>query len=812
MIQRLKIPLFSSGLGAFTLAALLANVPHTESLDTQVWLFYAGLVALMLNLGTMLNEGVVSPASTAALMAYLTLGEDGTVAGALWCVTVGSLVGNLVWLLRTLPTKHTRRQYTRVIRGILVDIAQMTLSLVVGGWVYRQFGGKLPLIELGNADILPLAALVITFLATYLGILFTEAYLIWQRTPIMVFESWQGGIESVLLPLPFGVVGALAYHNLSQLAFVILIGGLLIVVTGVKLLSRTQARYRQQVEELSALSVVSRAMRANLDLNALLDVVYEQVTNLLHVGNFTVALFDPIRNMLYFPLNIRDRTSVPLEPRESDHGLIEHVIQRKEPLLIPDQVSRRAGLMGLTPPMMPVYSWIGVPLLAADRVLGCMVAYSSVGELHFGRNDLQLLSTIAAQVGIAVDNAQLYGQARDRSVQLATLNNVATILSGSLDVEHILDMVGSSAVAVASCQAVALYMWWDETNSVLSLARSTGLGEAFVSSPPRPLLLDIDDLHRRRQPLLVTDSHIDQRISTEIINVMDCEGKRSWAEFLLRKGDDLAGIIVFYYNEPRHFDKEENELMRNFANQAALAISNARLYTQTGAALDRRIDQLSALADISRELTSTLDLQGLFQLVLDRAIEATQSQTGALWLRPASGDEAPSLVAWRGFSPPDAVDQITPLVGPIAQTYRTGYPTLIPDAHQDKRLALPDTTTRAQMNIPILRDDKVLGIISLGSDRPNDYSPGDVSFVRQLATQARIAIDNARLFTRIEEARDRLQIILDSMREGVILIGASGQIELVNPRVERLLGLSPKQILDVPMVKLLDSNLMRCST
>jgi NtrC-family two-component system sensor histidine kinase KinB len=804
MIRRGRIPFFSGGLGILTLIALLANVPKTELLDTSVWLFYAGFVALMLNLGTMLNEGVVSPASTAALMAYLTLGKDGTVAGALWCVTVGALVGNLIWMLRTLPTQQTRRQYLRVIHGIVVDVAQMTLGLVIGGWAYRLFGGILPLDRLGNDDIIPLTILVVTYLATYLGILFLESFLIWQKTPRTVLAGWQGGLESILLPLPFGIVGAVAYHDLSQLAFMILIGGLLIIVTGVNLLSRTQARYRQQVEDLSALSVVSRAMRANLDLNALLDVVYRQVTGLLNVGNFTVALYDSSRSTLYFPLHVRDHTPTPLDPHEFGNGLIEHVIERKEPLLIPDQVPRRAGLMGLTPPMMPVYSWVGVPLLAVDRVLGCMAAYSSQADRHFDRNDLQLLTTIAAQVGIAVDNAQLYGQARDRSVQLATLNNVATILSGSLDVEQILDMVGSSAVAIASCQAVALYMWWDEPNRNLALARHTGFDAAFAINPPLPLLLDIDDLQRRRQPLLVTDSHIDQRVKAETRAVMDREYKRAWAEFLLRKGDDLAGIIVFYYNEPHEFDAEEIELLRNFTNQAALAISNARLYTQTDEALGRRIDQLSALADISRELTSTLNLQGLFQLVMDRAIEATQSRTGALWLRPASGEESPSLVAWRGVSPTDAVDQITPLVGPIAQTYQTGYPTIIPDVHQDDRLTLPDSTTRAQLNVPIMRDETVLGVISLGSDRPDDYSPDDVTFVTQLATQARIAIDNARLFRHIEEARDRLQVILDSMREGVILISAAGQIELANPRVERLLGLSPDRIIDVPLAQLLE--------
>ncbi|MBN1565516.1 MAG: GAF domain-containing protein [Anaerolineae bacterium] len=801
-IQRTK-NLLSGGVGVLMIIALGMNVPDTASLDMAVWLFYAGLVALMLNLGTMFNEGIVSPASTAALMAYLTLGEDGTVDGALWCVTVGALVGNLVWLLRTVPTTQSRRQYTRVIRGILVGMAQMTLSLIVGDWVYRLFGGTLPLEWLDHADVIPLIALVISYLATYLGILFLDVYIVWQKLPRAVLKTWQGSIEAILLPLPFGVVGALAYHNLSQLAFLILIGGLLIIVTGVNLFSRTQARFQQQVDELSALSVVSRAMRANLDLTALLDLVYEQTTHLLHVGNFTIALFDANRNMLYFPLNVRDHTPTPLEPSAFGKGLIEYVIEQKEPLLIPNQVPRRAGLMSRTPPLMPVYSWIGVPLLAADRVLGCMVVYSSATDRHFRRNDLQLLTTIAAQVGIAVDNAQLYKQAQDRVVQLATLNNVSTILSGTLDVEQILDMVGSSAVAISGCQAVALYMWWNAAHQALTLTRRTGLSEHFADDAPRPLLLDIDDLQRRRQPLLVSDSHIDQRVQTGLLKTMDREYKRAWAEFLLRKGDELAGIIVFYYNDPRDFDKEEIELLRNFVNQAALAISNARLYTQTDEALNRRIDQLSALAEISRELASTLELEGLFQLVLDRAIEATQSQTGALWLRPASGEKAPSLVAWRGFSPIEALNQITPLVGPIAQTYQTGYPTLIPDVHQDDRLSLPDVTTRAQLNVPIMRGETVLGVISLGSERAHGYGQEDMLFVRQLATQAQIAINNARLFSDIEEARDRLQLILDSMREGVILISAPGRIALANPRVERMLGLSPQHIMSAPLGTLL---------
>jgi GAF domain-containing protein len=632
MIQRSGILILSWILGLVTLAVLLVNVPDTGQLDVTLWVLFAVLVGLMLNLGTRLDEIVVSPAPTAVLMTYLTIGEGDAAPAALWSVAIGALVGNLVWLSRALPVRHSRLEYWQMFRSISISTAQLTLGLYISGWAYQLFGGRLPLEQLDSSDILPLSGFLSIFLSVYLSVLLLEAHLYRRRTPRMVAQYWQGLVGNILLPVPFAVVGAVAYHELSRLAFGILIAGLLIIVAGVHLISQAQARSREQVLELSALSAISQAMRTNLDLDALLDVVYQQVSRLLNISNFTVVMFDPSRNALFYPLNINNHQRVPLAPHEAGQGLSEYVIHEKNGLLLADDVRRRAQALGLTPPSDLVYSWMGVPLLAPDRVLGCMVVYSNRSDQNFSPKDLQQLTTIAGQTGIAADNAQLYGQARDRAVQLATLNNITTILSGTLDVRQILDLVGSSSVAVANCNAVALYMWWEDAHRPLSLACHNGLSEAFVADPPQPLLLDLDDLQRRRQPVIVTDLHIDHR-THNVRALMDREHKRAWIEFLLRKGDELLGILVFLYDEPRNFGPEEIELLRTFTNQAALAISNARLYTQTDEALDRRVEQLSALADIGQELTSTLNLQRVFQLVLDRALEATQSSSGLLLLR-----------------------------------------------------------------------------------------------------------------------------------------------------------------------------------
>jgi hypothetical protein len=237
MIRHAKSLSFSWGLGLLTLVVLLANTPQTNTLDETAWLFFAGLVAVMLNLGTMLDEDVASPASTAALMAYLTLGHDQS--AALWSITVGALVGSVIWLLRTM--RHGRRDYGRVLHNITMSVARMVLSVAISGEAYRQFGGLMPLDRLNGSDILPLGVLVIVYLAAYAGIQFLEAYVLRRRTPRKVIQSWQDEVGLVLLPLPFAVVGAVAYHQLSDLAFFILIAGLLTVATGVNLISRTQA-------------------------------------------------------------------------------------------------------------------------------------------------------------------------------------------------------------------------------------------------------------------------------------------------------------------------------------------------------------------------------------------------------------------------------------------------------------------------------------------------------------------------------------------------------------------------------------------
>ena len=779
-------------LGFLTLIVLILNIPERLDSVLGLWLLFFALTAFALNQNVLLVSGEISPAHMFGIMAFLTLGEGTRTAEAFWAVAAGALLGGLLQVARSDEWLPRRRVTVRSLATVAETMAQLTLTLLVAGAVYIRMGGRLPLGSMRPGDAVPLLAFSFIYVLVYLLFFALRVRLEGKVVSEVLRANWVALTGVVLLPVPFAILGAAIATDLDNLSWTFFIAGLVLVVVGVHGLSRTQFYYRQQVEELSSLSVVSQALRTSLELNSLLDTIYLQVAHLLSVDYFTVALLDPMKRTIHFPLTVRWGQRVKLPPREADDTLLDYVINNRAPLLIERRVAERALQMGLRPPEDPLYSWLGVPLLAPDRPLGAIAVASGDPEHPLSTADQRLLMNIAAQAGVAIDNAQLYGQARERALQLATLNSISALLTGTLSPEKVINLVASSAVAVASCDAVAVYLYTDRGD--LELARNIGLSREFNEHPPDPLIVSVfggaDPRRLGRQPIVVADAHNDPQVDADRRELMDREGKRALLELFLIGGDGPLGVIAAYYDHPRAFGGDEIELMRTFAVQAALAINNARLYTTTDIALDRRVQQLQALYDIGQELTSILNLQKIFDLVLDRALEGTHSQAGGLVVGREDGAGI-QVVASRGY-PEGVFDNPLAIGGGVtAAVFETGRPALLSDvaANAAYRALIPET--RSQLSVPIRREAETLGVITLESPEPNAFGDDDITFVTQLATQAAIAIDNARLFKRIAEGRDRLQVILDSMTEGVLLIDSGGEVALANPRMESLLGLRP---------------------
>ncbi len=775
------------GLGLLTLVVLLLNPPaHDIAASTSgILLIYGLLTALGLNFGINVEGGKFSATHAIGLLALLSL--PGYAAPySLWTIALGGLVGGLI----AVRSMQRKAGMTRLV----LLIARVTLSFYAGALVYN---GALPLVNFTVGDLLPVIVFGVVTSAAYLALFIFQLYV----------EGWDVGllrpsapeiVVLLLLPLPFVAVGAVIYNTLTLLPFSLYLATLALIVIRPQGTVGAQLRLRRQVEELSSIADMSKAIRADLELETLLDVVYRQVSRLLKVDDFTVALYSGTK--LEFPLNVEGGTIQPRPPLEGDldpADPLRRVLETEQALLVP--------IRAQTPALPGVSSWLGVPLLTGGHLLGALVVKSSDPRHRFDANDLRLLSIVAATTGVALENVQLYRSQKLRVTELATLNRVLALLTDTLSPGTVIETVLAAALDLTGAAAASVYQFWDEAK--LAFVSSLGFG-ADAGELPEPLLVTArTQLAPDQQPIVITDVAQDA-LAEGLRAALERLGKSAWIELPLIYQGVALGVLAIYSDQPREFSPETVELLRTFANQSAQAMTNARLYAIADETLERRVGQLLALAAIGHKLTTALDLPMICDLVAEYAQETTKASAAGVVL--INADHTIDELAAPGY-PPGALSKNVSIIsgGITGQAITTGDAVVAGDVRTIPEYVAVLPQTRSQLSAPILWGDAVVGVITLESDHVNAFSEEDTYFVKQLASQAAIAIENARLFYSTAEARDRMQVILNTVKEAMILIDTEGEVVLANPRVElidllpdALIGHSVESLLDDPILSL----------
>ncbi|MCZ7546299.1 MAG: GAF domain-containing protein [Anaerolineae bacterium] len=268
-----------------------------------------------------------------------------------------------------------------------------------------------------------------------------------------------------------------------------------------------------------------------------------------------------------------------------------------------------------------------------------------------------------------------------------------------------------------------------------------------------------------------------------------------WLGVPLATSDPPVGCLVVESRDPaRHFTDHDLNLLSIIAAQAGVALDNAQLYAKADRALEQRVRQLSALEAIGREVTATLDLRRVFELVLENAMALTGSAAGVLALRGRGDDEMLRVVEARGY-PEWLLDDFrrnprVPSDGLTARVLREGRPIVVDDVAADPTYRALRPEARSVAAVPIQREEmETIGVLTLESDAPGAYHQAEVGFLTQLAIQASIALDNARLFQEVREGRDHMQAVLNSTYEGMLVIDRAGRVAFANPQIEALTGL-----------------------
>ncbi|WP_025745655.1 GAF domain-containing protein [Kallotenue papyrolyticum] len=405
--------------------------------------------------------------------------------------------------------------------------------------------------------------------------------------------------------------------------------------------------------ELAIMDQIGRMLSSTLELDDLLPRLGAIVRELIPADTFYIALLDTSTDELYFAY-LYDHAvgELPTARWPSTAGLTGQIIHTGVPILTDDYLSEcaRRGIQPQRPSQLR-YSraWLGVPLRHQDQPLGVMVACMDDPAARYTRDDLHLLSTVAAQAAAAVANAQLYRRIEQQASQLASINRIFRAISATLDPHEVPLLIISEL-----CQAL-------DVEDGLLLLTTTGSNELVVQAALEPktgLRLSAErglPAEALRRGQVIFDN---QPAPSDELALLDRHSRQPTRSLIcapLAGRQQLRGVILLRNKRRGAFMPADARLLEAVAEQAAIALENAELYANADSALaahladlEQRNRQLTNILAISDALRATNTLKEVGQQIVAIVQKITGSQRIAVGLVEPDYQDV-SLVAQVGL-------------------------------------------------------------------------------------------------------------------------------------------------------------------
>jgi len=363
-------------------------------------------VALFAVLGIATNLFLIPTSGTASislsdavfLAAAIVLGPS---AGA-FVIIVSVAAGALG--RRPLPPRTLWRQR---VSQMLSNYGMYMTMITAATWTYTRLGGRLPIDHLSTVNYLAAAAFIIVYQLLNRLILYTGIYLRGQSLRAdLASEPETMPLE--ILDLHIGILIALAYVSNGWGPLVIF--GIAILMISLVLRRRVSMaeQLKKQVAQLGALNEIGRAISANMDIPRLMEAIYRESSKVIDTSNFYIALYNAESDEVTFILDVQTgKVNTTPTVRRGGKGLTEYVIRTRAPLLLSDNVGQRARALGIEPVGRDAQCWLGVPMIAGEHVIGMIAAQNYDSPGVFTDEHVSILTTIAAQAAIAIENARL---------------------------------------------------------------------------------------------------------------------------------------------------------------------------------------------------------------------------------------------------------------------------------------------------------------------------------------------------------------------------------------------------------------------
>ncbi len=345
---------------------------------------------------------------------------------------------------------------------------------------------------------------------------------------------------------------------------------------------------------------------------------------------------------------------------------------------------------------------------------------------------------------------ELREEANQRSRELAALRQVSQHLATLLDLDKVLDTVGESALQLVHATDVHIFLYDDKTGNFLSGVGVWADGQRrLIVSKPRSNGLSADVV-RGRTPIVIDDAPHHRYYQTPEAAKWQLE---SIAGFPLIRADHVLGVLNVAFDYPHHFSREEQRTLVAFADQAAVAVENARLYRE----LQTSLDNVTRLYAISTQLAEQADPATVPQRVVAAIAEALRAPIASMALM----NEKTGLLEYAAAIglPKEALDVPFRRTGFSMSVFESGMPSFIEDTRMARNAPNPASAGwgyRALACLPIQHGDKRFGVIYVDYAEPHTFTPVEKKILAIFASQTAVVLENARLFKEMEQRVEAL--------------------------------------------------------
>jgi signal transduction histidine kinase len=540
--------------------------------------------------------------------------------------------------------------------------------------------------------------------------------------------------------------------------------------------ARLYVQTHRELRRRDALRKVVASISSELDLDSLLRRVIASGVELLDADIGVISLTDGdgaarIRAVHNLPASVLGQCMSPGE------GLTGQVLQRREAVIVEHYVD------DLPRPLLEASharSGLAVPVWWQGQMIGVFGVLAEDPARVFKVQDREVMELLANHVAIALENARLYGEVRDRLAEVTGLQAASTAMAEELQPERALRVLAQQALSLSGAATVSIELLRPGSRelevqvAVGEHAQELAAMRLSVAGSPAGTAVSTGHPQIKRAPF-------DEGTSNSIV-------ARTQAQSLLvlplRARGRTLGTLSAYTRHPDAFQRRQVDLLSTFASQAAVSLDNARLYTE----LHSRLEEMVGLQRLGTLLLEEHD----FDRVLQSICQQLQRLTDAGGVGLALLEEDPRFLEMRTVVGPSASvlrGARIPTDGSFAaEALRTNQPQRSDDAQNDPRgykYSLALGNTRTILSVPMKTRQRTVGVLSVYNKQgEGGFTDRDAELATFFANQAAAAIENARLYeqtreyTVIEERNRLARDLHDSVTQSLFSVSLLSEAAL----------------------------------